>query len=161
MSIVNYISRIRAFVANFICTIYYTSSLLLISNHIQSKIIYRTKSSYKLVCCNSDNQCLRNDFFLGIKEKVEYIGDTLGANAIWINSIYQSGGLYDGNDVTDHKKVDIVLGTMEDFDSLRKDTKKKGLHKYIVHSNKLHGTQFPCSFLIFFKHLCEVSFFVY
>lgn len=48
-------------------------------------------------------------------------------NVIWINSIYESGGDYDGNAVVNHKVVDETLGTIADFDSLRKTTKKKGI----------------------------------
>lgn len=65
----------------------------------------------------------------GIGSKVDYLKDTLGTNAIWINSFFKSGGLYDGNDVEDHKAVDEMLGTLADFDALRKNTKKKGGYK--------------------------------
>ncbi|KAL3874106.1 hypothetical protein ACJMK2_037166 [Sinanodonta woodiana] len=51
--------------------------------------------------------------------------EDLGVKALWINSIYQSGGLYDGNDVQDHKAIDPIFGSQDTFDTLRKITKKK------------------------------------
>lgn len=68
-----------------------------------------------------------SDSFVGIASKVDYIGETLDVNVIWINSIYKSDGDYDGNAVVNHKDVDETLGTLADFDSLRKTTKKKGI----------------------------------
>lgn len=68
--------------------------------------------------------------FAGIESKISYLED-LGVNAFWVNSFYKSGeNSYDYNDVVDHKKVDESVGTMADFDSLRKMTKKKG--KYFL-----------------------------
>ncbi|KAL4238866.1 hypothetical protein ACF0H5_003573 [Mactra antiquata] len=78
----------------------------------------------------------------GISSKVDYLED-LGVNAFWINSFYKSGeNSYDYNDVVDHKKIDESVGTMGDFDTLRKQTKKKGM-KMVVdfipnHTGKKH-----------------------
>ncbi|XP_052769198.1 maltase 2-like [Mya arenaria] len=77
----------------------------------------------------------------GILEKVPYLED-LGANTMWINSIFKSGGLYDGNDVEDHKAVDEIFGGMAAFDLLRKETKKKGMKMILDfipnHTGKKH-----------------------
>ncbi|XP_062599888.1 amino acid transporter heavy chain SLC3A1-like [Saccostrea cucullata] len=59
----------------------------------------------------------------GITARVNYFLE-LKSNVLYINSIYRS----DDNDhmaVVDHKSIDSALGTMEDFDQLRKVTKKK------------------------------------
>lgn len=63
----------------------------------------------------------------GVASKVEYL-QSIGVNAFWLNSIYKSGDdSYDNNDVVNHKQVDESFGTMQAFDNLRKDTKKKGM----------------------------------
>jgi len=62
----------------------------------------------------------------GIHEKVPYV-ESLGANALWITSFFKSGLPYDGQDVVDHTQVEEALGTIGQFDALRKDTKKKGM----------------------------------
>lgn len=58
----------------------------------------------------------------GIISKLGYI-KSLGTKALYINSFYKSGGLDNGLDVVDHQDIDPVLGTMAEFDSLRKQTK--------------------------------------
>ncbi|KAK3092844.1 hypothetical protein FSP39_007825 [Pinctada imbricata] len=59
----------------------------------------------------------------GLQSKMEYIKD-LGMKVIYINSFYETADADVGLDWTDHKKVHPALGTMEEFDKLRKDTKK-------------------------------------
>lgn len=65
-------------------------------------------------------------FLSGVSSKIEYL-QSIGVNAFWLNSFYKSGDTsYDYNDVVDHKQVDESVGSMAAFDSLRKETKKKG-----------------------------------
>ncbi|XP_045167927.2 probable maltase [Mercenaria mercenaria] len=78
----------------------------------------------------------------GIASKIEYL-QSIGVNAFWLNSFYKSGdNSYDNNDVVDHKQVDESVGTMQVFDSLRKDTKKKGMRMILDfipnHTGKKH-----------------------
>jgi len=69
----------------------------------------------------------------GVKDKISYF-ESLGINTIWLNAIYKSDGLYDGNDVIDHKDVEEIFGGMAAFDALRKASKKKGLwNKYLFY----------------------------
>ncbi|XP_062617581.1 amino acid transporter heavy chain SLC3A1-like [Saccostrea cucullata] len=59
----------------------------------------------------------------GIASRLNYLKDDVGSKALYINSMYES----DDNSrmaVVNHKSLDSVLGTMADFDRLRKTTKK-------------------------------------
>lgn len=78
----------------------------------------------------------------GVSSKIEYL-QSIGVNAFWLNSFYKSGdNSYDYQDVVDHNLVDESVGTMEAFDSLRKDTKKKGMRMVLDfipnHTGKKH-----------------------
>lgn len=58
----------------------------------------------------------------GLISKLGYI-KSLGTKALYINSFYKSGDLDNGLDVVDHTEIDPIMGTMEEFASLRKQTK--------------------------------------
>lgn len=58
----------------------------------------------------------------GLISKLNYIKE-LGTKVLYINSFYKSGGVDNGLDVVDHKEIDPVMGTMEEFATLRKQTK--------------------------------------
>ena len=73
---------------------------------------------------------------IGIEEKISYI-QSLGANAFWITSFYESGEPLDGNDIVDHTKVNGILGTMDEFKAIRKDTKKKGIYEELIYGPAL------------------------
>ena len=65
-------------------------------------------------------------FFVGIREKLDYVKDTLKANSIWLNPIYESPGADLGYDISDFKAIDPLFGTMADFDDLRLEMHNKG-----------------------------------
>jgi alpha-glucosidase len=56
----------------------------------------------------------------GITRHLEYL-EWLGANAIWLCPIYTSPMIDFGYDITDHKGVDPLFGTLSDFDELVKE----------------------------------------
>ena len=62
----------------------------------------------------------------GIIAKLDYLQD-LGINAIWLSPIYQSPDDDNGYDIADYKSVDPKFGTMEDFDTLIVEAKKRGI----------------------------------
>ena len=62
----------------------------------------------------------------GIREKLGYVKDTLKANSIWLNPIYESPGEDLGYDISDFKAIDPLFGTMADFDDLRREMHNKG-----------------------------------
>jgi alpha-glucosidase len=54
----------------------------------------------------------------GIIEKVPYLADILGVDAIWISPFYPSPMKDFGYDVSDYRGIHPLFGTMEDFDHL-------------------------------------------
>ncbi len=60
----------------------------------------------------------------GIIEKLDYLKD-LGIDIIWISPIYQSPFVDQGYDISDYYKIDPAFGTMEDFDELLREAKKR------------------------------------
>lgn len=62
----------------------------------------------------------------GIISKLDYLQD-LGINAIWLSPIYKSPDDDNGYDIADYKSVDPKFGTMEDFDLLVAEAKKRGI----------------------------------
>ncbi len=62
----------------------------------------------------------------GIIEKLDYL-KLLGINAIWLSPIYLSPMVDNGYDVQDYYQIDPIFGTMEDFDLLAAEAKKKDI----------------------------------
>lgn len=54
----------------------------------------------------------------GLIASLDYLAATLGVNAVWVGPFYRSPLLDQGYDVTDHREVDPVFGTLADFDQL-------------------------------------------
>ena len=53
----------------------------------------------------------------GILSKVDHLAD-LGIDCVWMSPFYESPMRDNGYDVSDHKAVDPVFGTLDDFDAL-------------------------------------------
>lgn len=62
----------------------------------------------------------------GIRERLDYLVD-LGIDAIWISPIYPSPMADFGYDVADYCGIDLIFGTMEDFDRLLEEVHRRGL----------------------------------
>ena len=62
----------------------------------------------------------------GIIQKLDYV-KSLGVNAIWINPFYPSPFFDGGYDVSDYCSVNEQFGTMQDFDNLVRECKKRGI----------------------------------
>ncbi|OCA85890.1 glucohydrolase [Bacillus sp. FJAT-27225] len=62
----------------------------------------------------------------GVIEKLDYI-KTLGVDVIWINPFYVSPDKDNGYDISDYYSIMPKAGTMEDFDELLAEAKKRGL----------------------------------
>lgn len=62
----------------------------------------------------------------GIIEKLDYLKD-LGIDIIWISPIYQSPFVDEGYDISDYYKIDERFGTMEEFDELLAEAKKRDM----------------------------------
>ena len=65
----------------------------------------------------------------GIISKLDYLKE-LGIDIIWISPIYQSPFVDQGYDISDYYKIDERFGTMEEFDTLLAEAKKRNM--YIV-----------------------------
>ena len=80
---------------------------------------------------------------MGIIQKLDYLGDTLGVDAIWLSPFYPSPMADFGYDVADYVNVHPMFGTLEVFDQLLKGAHQRGL-KVIIdlvpnHSSDQHA----------------------
>ncbi|MCE0494165.1 glycoside hydrolase family 13 protein [Vibrio salinus] len=66
----------------------------------------------------------------GLTEKLDYL-KTLGIDAIWINPHYDSPNTDNGYDIRDYRKVMKEFGTMQDFDNLMAELKKRNMRLMI------------------------------
>lgn len=62
----------------------------------------------------------------GITAHLDYLRD-LGVDAIWITPCYPSPQVDFGYDVSDYEAIDPMYGTLQDFDRLAKEAKKRGI----------------------------------
>ncbi len=63
----------------------------------------------------------------GITGRLDYLAD-LGVDGLWLSPIYPSPDVDFGYDVADYTAIDPKFGTMEDFDRLVREAKKRDLH---------------------------------
>jgi len=62
----------------------------------------------------------------GITARLDYLRD-LGIDAIWITPVYPSPQVDFGYDISDYKAIDPQYGTMEDFDRLVREARKRSI----------------------------------
>jgi alpha-glucosidase len=62
----------------------------------------------------------------GIAARLDYLRD-LGVDAIWITPFYPSPQVDYGYDIADYTSIDPAYGTMQDFDRLVREAKKRGI----------------------------------
>ena len=60
----------------------------------------------------------------GVIEKLDYL-ESLGVGAVWMTPVCRSPMVDNGYDISDYCSIDPVWGTMEDFDRLVKEAKKR------------------------------------
>lgn len=63
----------------------------------------------------------------GVIEKLDYLSETLGVDAIWLSPFYPSPQVDCGYDVSDHVGVDPLFGNMTDFDELLVKAHDRGM----------------------------------
>jgi alpha-glucosidase len=66
----------------------------------------------------------------GVRARLPYLVD-LGVDAIWLTPFYRSPMHDGGYDVSDHRAVDPMFGTMSDFDEMLRTAHQLGLKVYI------------------------------
>ncbi|MBC7645219.1 MAG: hypothetical protein H7123_08835 [Thermoleophilia bacterium] len=64
----------------------------------------------------------------GIRQKLDYIQNDVGANGVWITPHYPSPGKDGGYDIMDFDGVDPRLGTPDDFRALAGEMDRRGMH---------------------------------
>lgn len=62
----------------------------------------------------------------GIISKLDYLQE-LGIDILWISPVYSSPFVDQGYDISDYYGIDPVFGTMEDFDQLLEEAKKRDI----------------------------------
>ncbi len=62
----------------------------------------------------------------GIISRLDHIA-ALGANTIWLSPVYKSPNDDNGYDIADYKSIQPQFGTMEDFDELLLQARKRGI----------------------------------
>ena len=67
----------------------------------------------------------------GVIDRLNYLSDTLGVEAIWLSPFYRSPMRDFGYDISDHTDVDPLFGDLGDFDRLVSEAHRRGL-KVIV-----------------------------
>ena len=89
--------------------------------NFENKVVYQIypKSFY-----DSNNDGIGD--LNGITEKLDYI-KYLGVDYIWITPFFVSPQRDNGYDVADYCNIDPTYGTMEDFDRLSAEAKKRGI----------------------------------
>ena len=65
----------------------------------------------------------------GIIERLDYLAE-LCINAIWLSPIYKSPNDDNGYDISDYKSIQTEFGTMDDFDKLVREAKKRGIRVF-------------------------------
>jgi alpha-glucosidase len=67
----------------------------------------------------------------GITQRLDYLSDILGVDAIWLSPFYPSPMADFGYDVSDYENVDSIFGTLEDFDRLVTEAHRRNLRVII------------------------------
>lgn len=67
----------------------------------------------------------------GVIDRLDYLSDVLGVDAIWLSPFYPSPMQDFGYDVADHCDVDPIFGTLDDFDRLLEACHKRDLRVII------------------------------
>ncbi|MBW4080640.1 alpha,alpha-phosphotrehalase [Paenibacillus sp. S150] len=63
----------------------------------------------------------------GLTGRLDYLQE-LGIEIVWLQPVYVSPQNDNGYDVADYRQIDPAFGTMEDFDELIRELKKRGMH---------------------------------
>src|SRR5215469_10651096 len=80
----------------------------------------------------------------GITSKLDYLKD-LGVDAIWMTPCFPSPQVDFGYDVSDYLTIDPMYGTLEDFDRLVSEAKKRGIRvilDFVVNHTSDHHAWF-------------------
>ena len=99
---------------------------VIITPNMESKY-WRNHVVYQLYCrsfCDSNGDGIGD--IPGIISKLDYLA-SLGVGILWLNPIYASPQFDMGYDISDYYSINPEYGTMEDFDLLLSEAKKRGI----------------------------------
>ena len=91
------------------------------TNWFEDAVVYQV---YPLSFMDANNDGVGD--IAGIISKLDYIKD-LGATAIWFSPLYASPWNDYGYDISDYRAIHPAFGTMEDFDRLMAECRRRGL----------------------------------
>ncbi|MFS4085018.1 alpha,alpha-phosphotrehalase [Aerococcus urinaeequi] len=91
------------------------------TNDLGKKVIYQV---YPKSFNDTDGDGLGD--LRGIIEKLDYL-EKLGIDMIWMNPFYPSPQNDNGYDISDYTAIDPRFGTMDDFEELAREGKKRGI----------------------------------
>lgn len=97
----------------------------------QSQDWWRTSTVYQVYPKSfNDTTGLGTGDIHGLMEKLDYIKG-LGIDIVWLQPVYVSPQNDNGYDVADYCSIDPAYGTMDDFDELVTELKKRDMHLMI------------------------------
>lgn len=97
----------------------------------QSQDWWRTSTVYQVYPKSfNDTTGLGTGDIRGLMEKLDYIKG-LGIDIVWLQPVYVSPQNDNGYDVADYCSIDPAYGTMDDFDELVAELKKRDMHLMI------------------------------
>lgn len=97
----------------------------------QSHDWWRTSTVYQVYPKSfNDTTGLGTGDIRGLMEKLDYIKG-LGIDIVWLQPVYVSPQNDNGYDVADYCSIDPAYGTMDDFDKLVAELKKRDMHLMI------------------------------
>ena len=64
----------------------------------------------------------------GVIEKLDYLSE-LGIDYIWLTPFFVSPQIDNGYDIEDYYNIDPIFGTIDDFDNLVLESKKRNIEK--------------------------------
>lgn len=97
----------------------------------QSHDWWRTSTVYQVYPKSfNDTTGLGTGDIRGLMEKLDYIKG-LGIDIVWLQPVYVSPQNDNGYDVADYCSIDPAYGTMDDFDDLVTELKKRDMHLMI------------------------------
>ncbi|MBU5345998.1 alpha,alpha-phosphotrehalase [Paenibacillus lautus] len=97
----------------------------------QSQDWWRTSTVYQVYPKSfNDTTGLGTGDIRGLMEKLDYIKG-LGIDIVWLQPVYVSPQNDNGYDVADYCSIDPAYGTMDDFDKLVAELKKRDMHLMI------------------------------
>lgn len=97
----------------------------------QSHDWWRTSTVYQVYPKSfNDTTGLGTGDIRGLMEKLDYIKG-LGIDIVWLQPVYVSPQNDNGYDVADYCSIDPAYGTMDDFDELVTELKKRDMHLMI------------------------------